>query len=390
MFSRIKTIDLREFAVCLFLILFKYIPICFFVKLFFKRRIWLISERRNDARDNGYWLFKYLRINHPEIPVFYAIDFNCNDYIKVKEFNNVVNWGSFRHYCLLSQAVIIASTDFGLGFPRTLMRPILMRFLSLRQKFVFLQHGIIKDDLTHAKKHKLRANLFICGAKPEYDFILNNFGYTSEELKYTGLARFDNLFDTSKTRQILYMPTWRNGLSDKFFSESVFYNTISHFLSSKGLKEYLTDKDIKLVFFLHPAFRDKKKYFNQFATDSILIANNDDYDLQELLKTSSLLITDYSSIYFDFAYMGKPVVYYQFDYEEYRNAQYKEGYFSYEKNGFGPVIKTESKLIEYVKEIADNKWENPKEYILRAEAFFPLHDNRNCERLYMEMLKLIN
>ena len=88
--------------------------------------------------------------------------------------------------------------------------------------------------------------------------------------------------------------------------------------------------------------------------------------------------------------MGKPVVYYQFDYEEYRNAQYKEGYFSYEKNGFGPVIKTESKLIEYVKEIADNKWENPKEYILRAEAFFPLHDNRNCERLYMEMLKLIN
>lgn len=390
MFGRFKTIDLREFVVCLFLILFKYIPICFFVKLFFKKNIWLISERRNDARDNGYWLFKYLRTNHPEIPVFYAIDFGCKDYIRVKDFNNVVNWGSFRHYCLLSQAVIIASTDFGLGFPRTLMRPILMRIFSLRQKFVFLQHGITKDNLTHAKKHKLRANLFICGAKPEYDYILHNFGYASEELKYIGFARFDNLFDTSKTRQILYMPTWRNGLSDNLFSESVFYNTVSHFLSSKELQEYLTDKDIKLVFFLHPAFRDKKKYFKQFATDRILIANNDDYDLQELLKTSSLLITDYSSIYFDFAYMGKPVVYYQFDYEEYRKNQYKEGYFSYEKNGFGPVIKTESRLIEYLKEIADNKWKNPKEYRLRAETFFPLNDNRNCERHYREMLKLIN
>ena len=41
------------------------------------------------------------------------------------------------------------------------------------------------------------------------------------------------------------------------------------------------------------------------------------------------MITDYSSVFFDFSYMRKPVIFYQFDEKKFRKAQYAEGYFSY-------------------------------------------------------------
>lgn len=392
MINRLKNIDLKELLICVCHIAFKFLPFYIITSIFkgSNRNIWIISERSNEARDNGYWLFKYIRENHPENEVYYAIDYKCDDYAKVKQFGNVVDWGSIKHYGLLCKASIIASTDFGLGFPRLLMRPILMRLIPLKQKFVFLQHGITKDNLTHAKKIKLRADLFVCGAKPEYDYILENFGYSTDELKYLGLARFDNLINTNQSNQILYMPTWRNGLSEYNFCESGFFKAISSFLASHRLREILSYSNTKLIFFLHPAFRDRKKYFELFACDKIEIANNDDYDLQSLLKSSSLLITDYSSIYFDFAYMGKPVIYYQFDYDDYRKAQYKEGYFNYEKNGFGPVVYSEDSVLTCIFELIGNKWESTSEYKTRSQKFFPLCDNLNCCRHYNELIKLVS
>lgn len=392
MTNKLKNIELKELIICICLIAFKYIPIYIYTSILkrTKRDIWIISERSNDARDNGYWLFKYIREKHPEKEVYYAIDVSCEDYSKVKSFGNVVNWGSIKHYSLICQASIIASTDFSLGFPRLLMRPILMRLMPLKQKFVFLQHGITKDNLTHAKKDKLRADLFVCGAKPEYDYILENFGYTEKELKYIGFARFDNLENTCMANQILYMPTWRNGIAEEDFENTNFYKVISSLLSSEQLNKTLERYNTKLVFFMHPRFREMKKYFERYKSNYIEVANNEDYDLQDLLKSSSLLITDYSSIYFDFAYMNKPVIYYQFDYEDYRKAQYKEGYFNYERNGFGPVIYNEDSVIGYIFELIENKWAASSEFKNRSRNFFPLRDNLNCCRHYKELLKLVS
>ena len=60
----------------------------------------------------------------------------------------------------------------------------------------------------------------------------------------------------------------------------------------------------------------------------IKIASTEEYDVQTVLKESAYLITDYSSISFDFAYMKKPLCYFQFDYAEFREKHYPEGYFS--------------------------------------------------------------
>lgn len=56
-------------------------------------------------------------------------------------------------------------------------------------------------------------------------------------------------------------------------------------------------------------------------------------------------VTDYSSVAMDVAYLGKPVVYYQFDYERFRTFHLEEGYFHYEEDAFGPIAAEEAQVL---------------------------------------------
>ena len=58
--------------------------------------IWLISERPDQARDNGYCFFKYLRENHPEVQAYYLIDVNADDYKKIKRHGNIIHFNRWK------------------------------------------------------------------------------------------------------------------------------------------------------------------------------------------------------------------------------------------------------------------------------------------------------
>ena len=76
--------------------------------------------------------------------------------------------------------------------------------------------------------------------------------------------------------------------------------------------------------------------------------------------------------FFDFAYMGKPVFYYQFDSEEYRAGHYQEGYFSYEKDGFGPVLRTEKDLCSKLLSCLEQNGRAEALYAQRIQKFFEI------------------
>ena len=76
---------------------FLVLPIALIAKIFVCD-FWLICEDRMEARDNGYWLFKYIRENHPEQKVAYAIDRNSVDYAKVQSLGKVIQYGSWSHW----------------------------------------------------------------------------------------------------------------------------------------------------------------------------------------------------------------------------------------------------------------------------------------------------
>lgn len=353
--------------------------------------VWLISERRDEAEDNGYHLFKYLRENIPQQKVFYVIDKNSASYSKIQKYGSIVQHNSLSHYIyyFLSNKHLSAFQFFGV--PETPILWKLERLGVIKKKKVFLQHGITKEMLPFLHYKNTGYNLFVCGAKPEYEYINDNFGYPLGNVKYLGFCRFDNLHILKEKRQILLMPTWRqwfgmtniNNLDDGYqeFIKSDYYRRYTSLLNSPRLQAFLNNNDIQLVFYPHP---EMQRYLKAFKCEcsNIIIANRKNYNLQELLKESKLLITDYSSIAFDFAYMRKPLIYYQFDQERYYNSHFKKGYFDCDRNGFGPVIADEEVLINNIEDFMNRGETTDEIYINRASEFFPIYDQENCKRHY--------
>ena len=96
-------------------------------------------------------------------------------------------------------------------------------------------------------------------------------------------------------------------------------------------------------------------YFQICGNEHITICSENDYDVQYLLKSAALLITDYSSVAFDFAYMKKPIIYYQFDESLYYKKHYERGYFDYDKMRFGRKVNDVSDLLFEIKKIINNE-----------------------------------
>ena len=99
------------------------------------------------------------------------------------------------------------------------------------------------------------------------------------------------------------MPTWRAYISDENqFLESEYYRQWNLLLTDPRLEEYLEQNDLSAIFYPH---YEVQKYLHCFhpVSNRIVLADFANYDVQTLLKESKLLVTDYSSVFFDFAYV---------------------------------------------------------------------------------------
>lgn len=362
--------------------------------------MWLICEDYNEARDNGFWLYRYIRKEHPEQDVVYAINQKSVDYNRVKDLGEVIQYGSFRHWVYYLAASKNISSQKG-GKPNAAVCYFLEVYGFLKNTRVFLQHGVICNDMPWCYYENTKMRLFVCGAKKEYDFVKETYGYPKGYVKYLGLTRFDGLHDFKiKRNQILVMPSWREWIATPTSKSKELDTDVSNFVStdyykhwnavlnSEKISRVLEEYNLKIIFYPH---RNMQKYLKEFQTGSenIIIADWKKYDVQELLKESALLITDLSSIFMDFAYMRKPMIYYQFDMDKFRKGQYQKGYFDYKRDGFGPVCEDLQSLEKEILKMAQQNLKNEEVYLQREIEFFPLWDKENCKRNY-EAIKTLN
>ena len=214
--------------------------------------VWLISERGDEARDNGYEFYKYLKTYHKEINVKYIITKNSYDLSKISK-KDIIYCRSFNHYIAFLNSKFLISTHHMGCSPEFGMFGKLddKGLVFTKGKRIFLQHGIIYNYLPSLVNKKI--DLFITSSVKEQDFIINKFNYNKNIVKCTGIARFDDL-KSGTGQYILVMPTWRSNLyymniSD--FKKSNYYIKWMEFLNSAKLHEILEEKNLKLIFYLH-------------------------------------------------------------------------------------------------------------------------------------------
>ncbi|WP_144584111.1 CDP-glycerol glycerophosphotransferase family protein [Campylobacter coli] len=358
-----------------------------------KTNTWLLMDRDYEADDNAEHLYRYIMQNHSEQKIVFALRKECNDWERLKkEGFSLIEFGSLEFERIVKKASKVISSHAD---------QYLMKYITSRQQFIFLQHGITQNDVSKWLNSR-KMDLFITSTGTEYDSIANDYNhykFGKKEVVLTGFARHDALLKNNKThtKQIIIMPTWRHYLSGLMignsgirelkddFKESEYFQKWNLLLNSNTLQKLCEKYSYVIVFNPHPNIIPYLKDFN--IPSYIKIANHNE-SLQELFCNSSLMITDYSSVAFEMAYLNKPVIYYQFDREEFFSSHtLQKGYFDYEKDGFGPVIEDEESLLKELENLLQNDCNPFGIYKDNIDSTFAFKDGKCCERIYKILSK---
>lgn len=353
--------------------------------------VWLIGERPDTAQDTGYHFFKYCRETYPNKQIFYAIDEASKDYEKIKSLGNVVTLNSSNHIYIAKHVThVFGSHDLEYFLPYKLSQ---MKRVDQIKK-IFLQHGVMGRK--SAEYHKFYYNhpfdLVITSSDDEKKMFVDHFKYKENEIAVTGLSRFDYLYRTHKEalikdkKVILLMPTWREWLHDsRAFEESRYFKEYLELLRNERLSNFLEETDSELWFYPHYRMQPFLNYFMADETSRIKVVELGSKTVQELLMATHLLITDYSSVSFDYSFMKKPVIFFHFDFKRF----FRKGILRPMKETFlGSVVHDSNALIDQIIEYQKNDYQESEAVEQKRHLILKYVDNHNCMRIVEAVEKL--
>lgn len=357
---------------------------------------WLFIDRDIEADDNAERLYRYVAKNYPDQKIVFALMKDCPDWSRLeKDGFNLVECYSSEFYQIAKKCKFFISSHTPQGYQVK---------LNNSQKFVFLGHGVdavdISDYFNRLSNIKLRTSTTYGEFKSLVDSDLR-YKLTKKEVALTGQARHDALLAGNKTnnKNIMIMPTWRNYLvlprektfdrkiADNFLESEYFIKWLS-LLNSNTLEKLANDYNYTITFVPHFNMRDILNYLN--IPNYIKIGYREDGEsFQKYFQESDLMITDYTSAAFEMGYLKKPVIYYQFDEEEFFNSHtYTKGYFDYKRDGFGPVVITQEELLTELEILIKNNCQVGESYRSNIENTFAFRDGKCCERIYQAIVEL--
>lgn len=198
------------------------------------------------------------------------------------------------------------------------------------------------------------------------------FGISIEKTKATGVPRTDIFFDEQckaekcakfyeeypelkNKKIILFAPTYRGKRAEDASYE---FGEIEFESLYQQLKE-----EYVIIFKWHPAL------YNNLKRKHILVYDESKYkdffydmsekrEVNDLLFVADILVTDYSSVIFDYALLNKPIIYFMYDIEQYEGG--RGLYYELEEYLYGPIVKTTNDLIMAIKEEKNFKIERQK------------------------------
>jgi CDP-glycerol glycerophosphotransferase len=176
---------------------------------------------------------------------------------------------------------------------------------------------------------------------------------------------------------VLYAPTWRD---DQFYQAGNYKFDMR--LDVERAAAALGDDHVLLV----------RKHSNIVdavpgAGDGFVWDVSSYPDIAELFLITDVLVTDYSSLMFDFANTGRPMLFFTYDLEYYRD-QLRGFYFDFEKRAPGPLIQDSDELIQALRDIDAISARYTDTYQEFRDVFCDLDDGHASERVIRRMLEL--
>ncbi len=364
------------------------------------RRIFLTFDKLYKAGDNGEYFWKYANTVKDDIETYYIVSDTSLDYKRLKEYDKkhtvVHNSLKCRLLALNAEAIVATHTMVMqyCGFPKYLHSHFLDHFNA---KVICIQHGLTVQQLAQYQRRTYdNTTLYCLASKYEFKNLMHPvYGYEEDMLKLNGLARYDGLKNNDK-KSILITPTWRRNIVsqgiaykkkpyNELFKTTEYFRLYNELIHDEKLIETAKKNGYSITYLLHPAMSPQLEDFDLNGFVKVIAASGD-MNYEEILTQSSLMVTDYSGVQFDFAYMRKPIVYYHPDTLP---PHYESGGIDYPTQGFGPICTQHKELVDTICRFMENGCAPQQEYKDRADDFFEFDDFNNCQRIYDEILKFL-
>lgn len=380
-------------------LIFHFVPRDKHLWLTGKTSLWYEDFTPPNFFDNSKYFYLYL-VNNTNEKVYWIS--SSSEEIKLLKSMNlpVVNFKSlkgviftlrakyfFHHYGINQISNILQygaiQLDFWHGTPLKKVRydvvpkPTL-DFTCFKSKIIaFLNKG--SEEYVSSTSEYL-SNKILCKAfdvKPDY---MLNYGYPRTDIiKFSKdeIVEFAKRYSpelisyleiTQKYEKVLlYMPTWRDDDPDYFSKANIDFKTLNEKLRS-----------LNYVFFLklHPL---TKSINLQEYTNIIQIAN--DVDIYPFLNFTDFLITDYSSIYFDYLLTDKEIIFIPYDYDNY--VKNRELYFNYDDITPGIKYRTFDDFIINIDSIRKLDYSDARKKI--KDKFITNYNFDACEKIYQKL-----
>ncbi len=341
------------------------------------------QELLNDSRFNDYNFVWALKNTNTEIEGAKIIKYRSLEYFYylAKSKFWIVNC-KLPSYCKKKKDQIYIQTWHGTPLKR------LAHDIEVEEGTTFYRSGMSKGDMTKSYDIDVaKYNYMLSPNNYSTQKFESSFKIEPSKMKELGYPRNDFLVNLTQTeinnlkdklgvpkhkKTILYAPTWRDNSFDskgyKFILQADF----------EKWKEVLGD-DYVIIFKPHYLISNK---INDESLKDFVLFFDDKADINELYAISDTMITDYSSVFFDFSILKRPIFFYMYDLEEYRD-KLRGFYLDIEKDLPGPIHQNELELLNAIK---SNESKSKEDLEMFYSKFNHLDDGNASKRVIEQLI----
>jgi CDP-glycerol glycerophosphotransferase len=341
-------------------------------------------------------LYEYLRKNHPEYDMYWSVDPKNSAPFDGKGLKTINRFSISWLFKMARAKYWVSNSRLPLWIPKPAHTVYLQTWHGTPLKRLAADMDEVHMPGTNTVKYKRnflneasRWDYLISPNRYSSEIFARAFGFNKDMLE-SGYPRNDYLHNHNnpetiaeiKTRLnlpedkqvILYAPTWRD---NEFYEKGKYKFNLK--LELDKMKKELGD-DYIILLRMHYLIAENLDItdYSGFAYD---VSHHT--DISELYLISDLLITDYSSVFFDYANLKRPMIFFVYDIENYRDSL-RGFYFDFEGQAPGPLVKTTEEVIHHVR---NKDLLNQSDFDSFYEKFCYLESGQSSKRVVEEVFQ---
>lgn len=373
------------------------------------KNLWAFGAWFGDKySDNSKYFFEYVNKNHPEIKAVWLTDNNkALRLVRNKGFEVYKTYSLKGTWCSMRATVGVLSTWVSDINRYTISKTQLVQLwhgsplkkIGYDDKISIEKELVIKRIVTRLLpflKKGLGINMIMAASTQVQRILSGAFRVSENNVKITGYPRNDVFFMEDSEN----IPIKQKLLKLKKSSKTGIYLPTHRQKGSIDIASMLLDtiddvnsrlKEMNVVLLVKYHYYHLSSLEGRLAGYSNIHFLSDDdinQDIYPVLPLVDFLVTDYSSVYFDFLLTGRPIIFTPFDMTQYLKDD-RELYFDYDEITPGPKARNWDELMNFI----DRAIKYPDEYKLQRakirKIFNQYSDGNSCQRVFDEIIKFV-